>query len=113
MDALKLLKDDHDKIKKLLTQIDSTTVSLTALPTPAGPPPTTTTRRAEIAEATGAKKTGRGLGGLGDRATLVRTVNNTQATYSVHLKSLISDGDIGSNVVLEPGDILIIPQSYF
>jgi len=58
------------------------------------------------------------VGGLtkyaaGDRATLVRTINNTQATYSVHLKSLISDGDIGSNVVLEPGDILIIPQSYF
>jgi len=58
------------------------------------------------------------VGGLtkyaaGDRATLVRTVNNTQTTYSVHLKSLISDGDIGSNVVLEPGDILIIPQSYF
>ena len=58
------------------------------------------------------------VGGLtkyaaGDRATLVRTVNNVQATYSVHLKSLISDGDIGSNVGLEPGDILIIPQSYF
>ena len=58
------------------------------------------------------------VGGLtkyaaGDRATLVRTINNTQATYSVHLKSLINDGDIGSNVVLEPGDILIIPQSYF
>ncbi len=58
------------------------------------------------------------VGGLtkyaaGDRATLVRAVNNTQETYSVHLKSLINDGDIGSNVVLEPGDILIIPQSYF
>ncbi len=58
------------------------------------------------------------VGGLtkyaaGDRATLVRAVNNAQETYAVHLKSLISDGDIGSNVVLEPGDILIIPQSYF
>jgi polysaccharide biosynthesis/export protein len=58
------------------------------------------------------------VGGLtkyaaGDRATLVRTVRNTQETYSVHLKSLISDGDIGSNVALEPGDILIIPQTYF
>ena len=58
------------------------------------------------------------VGGLtkyaaGDRATLVRTVNNTQETYSVHLNSLIKDGDVGSNVALEPGDILIIPQSYF
>jgi len=58
------------------------------------------------------------VGGLtkyaaGDRATLVRAVNNTQETYTVHLKSLINYGDIGSNVTLEPGDILIIPQSYF
>jgi protein involved in polysaccharide export with SLBB domain len=31
----------------------------------------------------------------------------------VHLNSLINDGDIESNVALEPGDILIIPQTYF
>jgi len=58
------------------------------------------------------------VGGLtrfaaGDRATLVRTVANQQATYSVQIDSLIRDGDIQSNVPLSPGDIIIIPQRFF
>jgi polysaccharide export outer membrane protein len=58
------------------------------------------------------------VGGLtrfaaGDRATLVRTVGNQQDTYSVHIDSLIRDGDIQSNVPLSPGDIIIIPQRFF
>jgi polysaccharide export outer membrane protein len=58
------------------------------------------------------------VGGLtkyaaGNRATLVRTVNDVQESHQVHLESLIKDGDIGSNVALAPGDILIIPQTYF
>ncbi len=58
------------------------------------------------------------VGGLtkyaaGNRATLVRTVNNVQESFPVHLNSLITDGDIKSNVALTPGDILIIPQTYF
>jgi polysaccharide export outer membrane protein len=58
------------------------------------------------------------VGGLtkyaaGNRATLVRTVNNVQESHPLHLNSLINDGDIDSNVALEPGDILIIPQTYF
>jgi polysaccharide export outer membrane protein len=58
------------------------------------------------------------VGGLtryaaGDRATLVRTVDGTQNTYSVHIDSLIKDGDIKSNVPLSPGDIIIIPQRFF
>jgi polysaccharide export outer membrane protein len=31
----------------------------------------------------------------------------------VHLADLIKDGDIGQNVEMQPGDTLIIPQSYF
>lgn len=58
------------------------------------------------------------VGGLtkfaaGDRATLVRTADNVQETYSVYLDSLIKDGDIRRNVALLPGDIIIIPQTYF
>jgi polysaccharide export outer membrane protein len=58
------------------------------------------------------------VGGLtkyaaGNRATLVRTANNAQETYAVRLDDLIRDGDIKENVALEPGDVLIIPQSYF
>ena len=58
------------------------------------------------------------VGGLtkfasGDRATLVRLVGDTQETYSLHIDSLIRDGDIQSNVALIPGDIIIIPQRFF
>jgi polysaccharide export outer membrane protein len=58
------------------------------------------------------------VGGLtrfaaGDHARLVRTVDGTQHTYSLHIDSLIKDGDIQSNVPLTPGDIIIIPQRFF
>lgn len=58
------------------------------------------------------------VGGLtryadGDRAEIVRNVLGTQQTYEVHLDSLIRDGDITSNVAVQPGDILIIPQRFF
>jgi len=59
-----------------------------------------------------------GVGGLtryaaGNDSVIVRTVNGQQTTYAVHLSSLIRDGDIESNVALQPGDILIIPQRLF
>ncbi len=48
----------------------------------------------------------------GNRATILRTSeNNTQ--YSVRLKDLIKRGDVTANVDMKPGDILIIPQSWF
>jgi polysaccharide biosynthesis/export protein len=58
------------------------------------------------------------VGGLtryaaGDDSVIVRTVGGKQATYAVHLDSLIRDGDVSSNVALQPGDILIIPQRLF
>lgn len=49
----------------------------------------------------------------GNRATLVRTANGTQQSYQVFLDSLIKQGDIDANVALLPGDIIIIPQTYF
>jgi polysaccharide export outer membrane protein len=58
------------------------------------------------------------VGGLtryaaGDNSVIVRTAAGKQATYAVHLDSLIRDGDVTSNVALQPGDILIIPQRLF
>jgi polysaccharide export outer membrane protein len=58
------------------------------------------------------------VGGLtryaaGNDSVIIRTVNGTQNTYAVHLSDLIRDGDIASNVALQPGDILIIPQRFF
>ena len=58
------------------------------------------------------------VGGLtryaaGNDSLIIRTVNGVQTTYAVHLRDLIRDGDITSNVALQPGDILIIPQRLF
>jgi polysaccharide export outer membrane protein len=58
------------------------------------------------------------VGGLtqfaaGDRATLVRTANGRQRSYRLHLGELLQDGKMSANVPLEPGDVIIIPQTYF
>jgi polysaccharide export outer membrane protein len=58
------------------------------------------------------------VGGLtryaaGNDSVLIRTVSGVQTTYAVHLRDLVRDGDISSNVALQAGDILIIPQRLF
>jgi polysaccharide export outer membrane protein len=58
------------------------------------------------------------VGGLtryaaGNDSVIIRTANGVQNTYAAHLSDLIRDGDIASNVALQPGDILIIPQRLF
>jgi polysaccharide export outer membrane protein len=57
------------------------------------------------------------VGGLtefadGNGATIVRTAENNKQ-YSVRLKDLVRRGDVSANVEMRPGDILIIPQSFF
>jgi polysaccharide export outer membrane protein len=54
----------------------------------------------------------------GNRAVIVRRVRDKngherQDTIHVRLSDLIKDGDIGENVAMQPGDTLIIPQSWF
>ncbi|GAB5381784.1 MAG: polysaccharide export protein [Aliiglaciecola sp.] len=58
------------------------------------------------------------VGGLtefanGDGAKLIRVVDGVQREYSVRLESLIKEGNIGDNVDILPGDILIIPEAWF
>ena len=53
------------------------------------------------------------LPNAGDRATLVRKVNGRQQSYNLSLGDLVKDGDMSANVPLQPGDVIIIPQSYF
>lgn len=58
------------------------------------------------------------VGGLtqyaaGNRATIVREVDHKEVSYHVRLDDLIKDGDVSANVKMLPGDILIIPQSWF
>ena len=58
------------------------------------------------------------VGGLtkfaaGNRTVLVRKLNGQDNTFPVYLTNLITYGDIRYNFPMQPGDILIIPQSYF
>ncbi len=58
------------------------------------------------------------VGGLaefaaGNRAVIVRQEGGKQLRIPVRLQDLIDDGDIGANVQMRPGDILIIPESRF
>lgn len=57
------------------------------------------------------------VGGLtefadGNGATIVRTSDGNKQ-YTVRLKDLVRRGDVSANVEMRPGDILIIPQSFF
>ena len=47
----------------------------------------------------------------GNKATIYREVDKGQ--YSVRVQDLVKRGDISANVDMRPGDILIIPQSWF
>jgi len=58
------------------------------------------------------------VGGLtkyaaGNRAVIVRKINGQEDTFPVGLDNLIKYGDVRYNFKMQPGDILIIPQSYF
>jgi len=48
----------------------------------------------------------------GNRASILRTSENN-AQYSIRLKDLVKRGDVSANVEMKPGDVLIIPQSWF
>jgi polysaccharide biosynthesis/export protein len=47
----------------------------------------------------------------GNSASILRTAEGKQ--YSVRIKDLIKRGDVSANVEMKPGDVLIIPQSWF
>jgi polysaccharide export outer membrane protein len=50
----------------------------------------------------------------GNRAVIIRRgPAGKQETIHVHLNDLLKDGDIKQNIAMQPGDTLIIPQSWF
>ncbi|MBI2381949.1 MAG: polysaccharide biosynthesis/export family protein [Gammaproteobacteria bacterium] len=58
------------------------------------------------------------VGGLtpfadGNDASIVRVVDGEQKQYTARLEDLVKDGDISANAQLLPGDIIIIPESWF
>ena len=49
----------------------------------------------------------------GNRASVIRNVEGRQQKLNVRLDDLIKDGDISANMPMRPGDILVIPESFF
>lgn len=57
------------------------------------------------------------VGGLsdnaaGNRAKIIRKQNGKTIQIEARIKDLLNDGDIAANVIMFPGDILIIPESW-
>lgn len=57
------------------------------------------------------------VGGLtefadGNNARILRTSENNKV-YTVRLKDLVKRGDVSANVDMKPGDVLVIPESWF
>lgn len=58
------------------------------------------------------------VGGLGpfasgNRAKLVRTENGKQVEIKVRLEDLVNKGEMRHNILLKPGDVLVVPESLF
>jgi polysaccharide export outer membrane protein len=58
------------------------------------------------------------VGGLtdfaaGNRATIIRSEDGEERQFEIRLDDLVKDGDITANVAMQPGDVLIIPESFF
>jgi len=49
----------------------------------------------------------------GNRASVIRYVDGKQQKFNVRLDDLIKDGDISANLPMRPGDVLVIPESFF
>jgi len=49
----------------------------------------------------------------GNRASLIRLVDGKQQKFNVRLDDLLKNGDISANVPMQPGDVLVIPESFF
>ncbi len=58
------------------------------------------------------------VGGLGpyaagNRAKVVRTEAGKQTEIKVNLGSIIDKGDMTQNLKLEPGDVIVVPETHF
>lgn len=49
----------------------------------------------------------------GNRASILRTEGGKKQQFRVRLTDLIRGGDLSANVEMRPGDVLVIPQSFF
>ena len=49
----------------------------------------------------------------GNKASILRTGGGKTEQFGVRLVDLVRGGDLSANVAMRPGDVLIIPQSFF
>ncbi len=49
----------------------------------------------------------------GNKASILRTGGGKSQQFGVRLVDLVRGGDLSANVAMRPGDILVIPQSFF
>jgi polysaccharide export outer membrane protein len=58
------------------------------------------------------------VGGLtefaaGNRSRVIRTINGEPQEIRVRLDDLIQRGEVDQNLMMRPGDVVIIPESIF
>lgn len=49
----------------------------------------------------------------GNKAIIIRKVDGKSEKLAVRLNDLIKQGDISANIYMRPGDVLVIPESFF
>lgn len=49
----------------------------------------------------------------GNRAHVIRNYEGKMKKFPVRLNDLLKDGDLSANIPMRPGDVLVIPQSFF
>ena len=49
----------------------------------------------------------------GNKASILRGGGGKTQQYGVRLRDLLKGGDLSANVAMQPGDIVVIPQSFF
>jgi len=49
----------------------------------------------------------------GNKASILRTGGGKTQQFGVRLTDLVKGGDLSANVAMRPGDVLVIPQSFF
>jgi polysaccharide biosynthesis/export protein len=58
------------------------------------------------------------VGGLGqyaagNRAKVVRTEGGKQVPISINLEKIVDKGDMTQNIKLQPGDVIVVPETHF
>ncbi|MCE9551606.1 MAG: polysaccharide export protein [Betaproteobacteria bacterium] len=49
----------------------------------------------------------------GNKASIIRNIDGKAQHIAIRLEDLIKNGDISANIPVRPGDILVIPESFF